>query len=69
MEKDPRIYIRHILEAIANIETDTAGYDFEQFRSNSTLGYLQEGFDAIERRDTAHRGANRLMGNRSCAVN
>jgi hypothetical protein len=24
MEKDPTIYVRHILEAIANIETDIA---------------------------------------------
>ena len=32
MEKDPRLYIRHILEAITNIETDTAEYDFERFR-------------------------------------
>jgi hypothetical protein len=30
MEKDPTIYIRHILEAIANIETDIAGFDFER---------------------------------------
>jgi hypothetical protein len=28
MEKDPAIYVRHILEAIANIEADIAGYDF-----------------------------------------
>jgi uncharacterized protein with HEPN domain len=32
MEKDPGIYVRHILEAIANIEADTAGYDFGKFR-------------------------------------
>ena len=32
MEKDPRIYVRHILEAISNIEADTAGYDFKRFR-------------------------------------
>ena len=25
MEKDPAIYVRHMLEAIANIETDTEG--------------------------------------------
>jgi uncharacterized protein with HEPN domain len=31
MEKDPRIYTRHILEAIANIETDTAGCDFDTY--------------------------------------
>ena len=34
MEKDPSIYVRHMLEAIANIEADTAGYDFERFRSD-----------------------------------
>ena len=34
MEKDPRIYVRHILDAIANIETDTAGYNFERFRAD-----------------------------------
>ena len=28
MAKDPSIYVRHMLEAIANIELDTAGYDF-----------------------------------------
>jgi hypothetical protein len=27
MDKDPSIYVRHILEAIANIEMDTAGWD------------------------------------------
>lgn len=34
MEKDPAIYVRHILDAIANIETDIAGYDFEKFRAD-----------------------------------
>jgi uncharacterized protein with HEPN domain len=34
MEKDPTIYVRHILEAIVNIETDIAGYDFEKFRTD-----------------------------------
>ena len=32
MDKDPGIYVRHILDAITNIGTDTAGYDFEKFR-------------------------------------
>ena len=27
MEKDPAVYVQHMLEAIANIETDTAAYD------------------------------------------
>jgi uncharacterized protein with HEPN domain len=35
MEKDPAIYVRHILEAIANIEADIAGYDFERFRADA----------------------------------
>ncbi len=30
MEKDPRIYIRHILEAIANIEADTAANELKE---------------------------------------
>lgn len=34
MEKDAANYVRHILEAITNIETDTAGYDFEKFRAD-----------------------------------
>jgi uncharacterized protein with HEPN domain len=42
MEKDPRIYVRHILEAIANIETDTAGYDFERFRLDRRARQLVE---------------------------
>lgn len=42
MEKDPRIYIRHILEVIANIETDTAGYDFESFRVDRRARQLVE---------------------------
>jgi len=31
MQKDPAVYVLHMLEAIANIEDDTAGYDFERF--------------------------------------
>ena len=42
MEKDPGIYVRHILEAIANIEADTAGYDFEKFRSDRPARQLVE---------------------------
>lgn len=42
MEKDPRVYIRHILEAIANIEADTAGYDFERFRLDRRARQLVE---------------------------
>ena len=32
MDKEPAIYVRHILDAIANIEADIAGYDFDRFR-------------------------------------
>ena len=42
MEKDPRLYIRHILEAITNIETDTAEYDFERFRLDRRAWQLVE---------------------------
>jgi uncharacterized protein with HEPN domain len=42
MEKDPAIYVHHILEAIANIETDTAGYDFEKFRADRRARQLVE---------------------------
>jgi uncharacterized protein with HEPN domain len=42
MEKDPAIYVRHILEAIANIETDIAGYDFEKFRADRRTRQLVE---------------------------
>ncbi len=42
MEQDPTIYVRHILEAIANIETDIAGYDFEKFRTDRRARQLVE---------------------------
>ena len=42
MEKDPAIYVRHILEAIANIETDIMGYDFERFRADRRTRQLVE---------------------------
>ena len=42
MEKDPAIYVRHILEAIANIEADIAGYDFEMFRADRRTRQLVE---------------------------
>jgi len=42
MEKDPAIYVQHILEAIANIEADTAGYDFEKFRADRRARQLVE---------------------------
>ena len=42
MEKDPGIYLRHILEAIANIEADTAGYDFGKFRVDRRARQLVE---------------------------
>lgn len=42
MNKDPGIYIRHILDAITNIEMDTAGYDFEKFRKDRRARQLVE---------------------------
>jgi uncharacterized protein with HEPN domain len=42
MEKDPSVYVRHILEAIANIEMDTAGFDFEKFRVDRRARQLVE---------------------------
>lgn len=42
MKKDPGIYVDHMLEAIANIETDTAGYDFEEFRKDRRVRQLVE---------------------------
>jgi uncharacterized protein with HEPN domain len=42
MQKDPSVYVRHMLEAIANIETDTAGYDFERFRLDRRARQLVE---------------------------
>jgi uncharacterized protein with HEPN domain len=42
MDKDPRVYIRHILDAIANIEADTAEYDFERFRLDRRARQLVE---------------------------
>jgi uncharacterized protein with HEPN domain len=43
VDKDPGIYVRHTLEAIANIEADTAGYDVEKFRSDRRARHLVEG--------------------------
>lgn len=34
MNRDPGIYVDHMLEAIANIEADMAGSDFEKFRQD-----------------------------------
>jgi uncharacterized protein with HEPN domain len=42
MDKDPSIYVRHMLEAIANIEADTAGYDSERFRTDRRTRQLVE---------------------------
>ncbi len=42
MAKDPRIYADHILEAIANIEADLAGHDFESFRADRRARQLIE---------------------------
>lgn len=42
MEKDPGICLDHMLEAIANIEIDTAGHDFETFRKDRRVRQLVE---------------------------
>lgn len=42
MQKDPRLYIDHMLDAIANIEADTAAYDFERFRKDRRARQLVE---------------------------
>lgn len=42
MEGDPRRHVDHMLEAIANIEMDTAGYDFERFRKDRRVRQLVE---------------------------
>ena len=42
MEKDSRVYVDHMLEAIANIEADTLGYDFEKFRRDRRVRQLVE---------------------------
>ena len=42
MDKDPGIYVRHILDAITNIEMDTAGYDFDKFRKDRRARQLVE---------------------------
>lgn len=42
MERDSRLYVDHTLEAIANIEADTAGYDFERFRKDRRVRQLVE---------------------------
>jgi uncharacterized protein with HEPN domain len=42
MDKDPGIYVRHILDAITNIEMDTAGYDYEKFRKDRRARQLVE---------------------------
>ena len=42
MDKDSAIYVRHMLDAIANIEADIAGYDFERFRADRRTRQLVE---------------------------
>ena len=42
VEKSPEIYVGHMLEAIANIEMDTKGYDFEKFRKDRRARQLVE---------------------------
>lgn len=42
MAKDLTLYTDHILEAIANIEEDIAGLDFERFRADRRARQLVE---------------------------
>lgn len=42
MNREPGIYVDHMLEAIANIEMDTTGYDFEKFRQDRRVRQLVE---------------------------
>lgn len=42
MERDFGLYVDHMLEAIANIEADTAGQDFEKFRKDRRVRQLVE---------------------------
>lgn len=42
MAKDPKLYADHLLEAIANIEADMAGQDFDSFQSDRRTKQLVE---------------------------
>jgi uncharacterized protein with HEPN domain len=42
MERSHSIYVDHMLQAIANIEMDTAGCDFEKFRNDRRARQLVE---------------------------
>lgn len=42
MERDTSLDVDHMLEAIANIEADIAGYDFERFRQDRRARQLVE---------------------------
>jgi uncharacterized protein with HEPN domain len=42
MDRDPSLYVAHMLEAIANIEADIAGSDFEGFRKDRRVRQLVE---------------------------
>lgn len=54
MEKDPAIYVRHILEAIVNIETDIAGCDFERFRADRrTRQLVEQNLEILSEADAA----------------
>lgn len=42
MAKDAAVYVRHMMEAIANIELDVAGFDFARFRNDRRVRQLVE---------------------------
>ena len=42
MAKDPKLFANHMLDAIANIEADIAGHDFDSFRVDRRAKQLVE---------------------------
>lgn len=42
MAKDPKLYADHLLEAVANIEADIEGLDYEGFRTDRRTRQLVE---------------------------
>jgi uncharacterized protein with HEPN domain len=42
LRRDPRLYVDDILEAIANIEADTEGLEFETFAGDRRVRQLVE---------------------------
>jgi uncharacterized protein with HEPN domain len=64
--RDPRAYVEDILEAIANIETDTGGLDFAQFAADRRVRQLVE--RNVEIISEASRRLTALCGPTSCGA-